>query len=199
MRAAGAANHQFHREKDLCRGRDDAVVSLLDAFEQERHGAAGELDRRLSDSGERWADDGGEVKFVKADERHVFRNAYFSLGEGLKDEGRGAVVERKDRGGRGFGGECVGEPVTYGVEGREIGGELRLEAGDDHLVLVALDALMNGIGVFVIADAGDSTVAVLDEMEGGFFSAGAVFHEDAIGVGAGKRAVEGDDGEAGAL
>ena len=64
---------------------------------------------------------------------------------------------------------------------------------------IALDALVNGVGVFVIADAGDTTVAVLDEMAGGFFSPGAIFHEDAIGVGAGKRAVEGNDGEACAL
>ena len=66
-------------------------------------------------------------------------------------------------------------------------------------MLIAFDALMNGVGVFVIADAGDATVAVLDEMASGFLGPGAVFYQDAIGVGAGKWTVKGDDGEAGAL
>jgi len=117
MRAAGAANHQFHREKDLCRGRDDSVVGLLDTFEQKSHGTPGELDRRLGDGGERRADDGGEIEFVKADEGHVFRYANFSFRETLEDKAGGAVVEQKDRGGWYFARECAGEPVTHGVDG----------------------------------------------------------------------------------
>jgi len=93
VRAAGAANHQFNREKDLCRGRGDAVVSLLDAFEQESHGAAGEFDGRLRDCGERRADDGGEIEFVKTNEGYIFRDAYLLFSQALEDEGRGAVIE----------------------------------------------------------------------------------------------------------
>jgi len=86
MRAAGAANHQFHREKDLCRGGDDAVVGFLDAFKEEGHGAAGELYGGLRDGGERRADDSGEIEFIKTDQGYVFRYAYLFLGEALQHE-----------------------------------------------------------------------------------------------------------------
>jgi len=89
--------------------------------------------------------------------------------------------------------------VPHVVEGQETSDKLRLEARDVHLVGIALDTLMNGVSIFVVPDADDATMSVFDEMAGSFFGASAVFDQDAIGVGAGKWPVEGDDGKPGAL